>query len=733
MLVGVVLLIFNVLVIFQKVSPVLSGLYSLGFLLFIPGLMTVIAMKLKNIDVEEKILVTVGVSLSFLMFGGLLLNILYPIFGAPTPLSKLALLSLVDIYVLITSLLISRRYTTFNFSIKRTPFRFIVVSLIPLVLVLQAYIGASVLNNMGSNSVALSLLGEIGIYFFCLTYFRKKVPAWLIPWSIFWISYALILMSSLRSSYVIGSDISEEFKAAQIVLSQGYWKFIDYRSIYNACLSITILPAEISKLSGISLGTIFKVVMPLIASAVPLTIYITFKRYSKFAAMLGSLFFISFPAFFVTLSQHSRQAVALYFFALCIMLFFIKISSRQKKILFILFALSMVVSHYSVAYLAVVIFGIAYLLEKFRKELLGKKLQLSGASPLTGASLLVVFLFSFLWYSQVTLNSSTLNDFLSKSVKNIGNSLSSDNKADRATIFDQFNVTYNTDPQQDLNQAASSAPPVAGNLAGPSSDQEVSYAAPSSVTGSLSGIYFQSVYYFGEVLKRVLQLFIPLGVVFLYIRMRGKPYVDQYIWLSLGAAIAVVAVLVVPYASIYYSFERAYIQSNIVLAPLSVLGAIGLLSIINRKFAHTLTIVMFILYYLYYSGLTSVLVGSSSPYTSLYNAGESYGSQYVFSSEVDAARWISMQWEPQDQLLADDGNSSKVLAYAGSITQVQSKLIIPSQINKTSYVFSGASNNTSGIGYVSAKGGIVGYTFPTYFLAQNKNTVYNNGSVKIYK
>jgi len=71
--------------------PVLRQI--LGFLCFttIPGLLILYIIKLDEIDFLKKLVLSVGLSLSFLIFVGLLINTLLPWFGYLKPLSTLPL------------------------------------------------------------------------------------------------------------------------------------------------------------------------------------------------------------------------------------------------------------------------------------------------------------------------------------------------------------------------------------------------------------------------------------------------------------------------------------------------------------------------------------------------------------------------------------------------------------------------------------------------------------------
>src|SRR5438876_420358 len=91
--------ILNVNFFFLK--PVISFL----FLAIVPGLLAIHLFKIKSLEFWEYISYTIGLSLSYLIINGLLLNTLLPFFGIK-PLTLLPLLLSIDLYVALTSLLV---------------------------------------------------------------------------------------------------------------------------------------------------------------------------------------------------------------------------------------------------------------------------------------------------------------------------------------------------------------------------------------------------------------------------------------------------------------------------------------------------------------------------------------------------------------------------------------------------------------------------------------------------
>ena len=139
--------------------------------------------------------------------------------------------------------------------------------------------------------------------------------------------------------------------------------------MYNSMLSVTILPNVYSALTNFQNELVFKVLYSFIFALVPVTIYAMYKNETgKLVALLSVLFFIfSINAFFGELTSVNRQIVAEFFLALSILLWLEKkFPIREKRILLIIFGISIAVSHYSIAIIYVVFVAIVFVISHVR-------------------------------------------------------------------------------------------------------------------------------------------------------------------------------------------------------------------------------------------------------------------------------------------------------------------------------------------------------------------------------
>jgi len=220
-------------------------------------------------------------------------------------------------------------------------------------------------------------------------------------------------MVSLRSWYVSGWDISQEYQVFNFTKERLLWSMSNLSGhAYNSCLSITMLPTVFLQLLKINEGYIFKLLFQLIFGLVPLGIFSISRRYaSNIVSFLGSFFFIAQAYLWSIVTTLARQEISFLFFALMILVLFEKDFKRNKqKALFLIFCFSMIVSHYSTTYISIALFSLTYLINlfvrkkrKFHKKNSDKLDFSSEKKPFLTLSLIIILIFStFVWQFLVT-------------------------------------------------------------------------------------------------------------------------------------------------------------------------------------------------------------------------------------------------------------------------------------------------------------------------------------------
>jgi uncharacterized membrane protein len=687
------ILLINPIIILGTPSIPANILISL-VLLGIPGLLLLSALKIRNINPWEYFVYTIGLSVAFIMFSGLAINWLLPRLNiTDKPLSTIPLLLSFDVAFSLLGTIAYMRNRDIALEIKFPRLdrlnKFFIIA--PVVLLTLSVLGAMIQNNGGSNILSMMMLGETAAYFFLAVSFRDKLNSNVYPWAILWISLSLLLSNSLRGWHLIGWDISQEYEVFQLTSSFGHWAFSNFENAYNACLSLTILPSVLSTFLKINPEYIFKLIVQLIFSTLPLGLYILFRRYSTvLAAFLGSMLFIFQEWFMHEVTTYVRQELALFFFVLSILVLFNKkISKTPRNMLALIFGFSTVVSHYSTAYIALFLFLFAYLVNLFMRAIFKDKGRIHHIS---GVFVLSLIAFTIIWNGFVTSNFQNLVDFA------------------RANIFTWSNISVSA-IMDHLNGRAAF-----GNL-------------------NLSP---EDGFPMGKLIINISRLskIIVMGFIVLagaWVTLKKKIILAkinlEYKILCFGSLLTILIALAFPAVENYYGLTRIYAQAFILLAFPAVLAGVYLLRIFSKKYIY-LFCAFVILSFLYSSGLIFQYFGGDA-YVSLNNSGKDYAEFYTLDTEVKAARWMARNYDPQAPVCADVVASLRLWGYAG-IDNINQHLLPPS-IGKDAYVYLSHTNFTRNKAF--AMDGIyhISYNAPTDFLNQNKNLIYDNGGSAIFK
>lgn len=368
------LLIVNLLVLFNLNQFYIRAILSFIFLITIPGLLIMLMMKIREVGFWEYFVYVVGLSVSFIMFGGLAVNWILPWLNiTDKPLSLYPILICFNIFLLIfwfIAYIRNKDFKSFDITMPKLDLINRIFFIIPMLFPVLSILGAFLLNNHGTNILTMIMLGGIAVYVLAITIFRKKLNENVFPWAILMMAIALLLMGWLRSWFVSGVDINLEYNLFQLTKNISFWSISNFYNAYNAMLSLTILPTIFSLFLKINDQYIFKLIIPLIFSFVPLIIYLTSRKYfEEIICFLASFFFISQSTFMNWSWIPIRQEIAFLFFALMLLILFSEeINLITKKAFFLIFGFSMIVSHYSTSYIALSIFVMGYALNFIYKK-----------------------------------------------------------------------------------------------------------------------------------------------------------------------------------------------------------------------------------------------------------------------------------------------------------------------------------------------------------------------------
>ena len=598
--------------------PVLRQVVSFIFLTFIPGFLILSILKLNRLGLVEKTVLSVGLSVAFLMFFGLAVNGLLLAVGYAQPLSTISLLisfSIATIILVVIAFIRNRDITFSLFDLKLTTGGkafLIVPALFPLI----SIIGMRIMNLTDSNVLLMVLLFLIPAYVIFISFYRSKAPENVYPAVIFLISISLLLMYALRSNHILGSDTHRTYFMFLTVVDNLRWSQIGFGNL-DTCLSITLLPSIYQILLNINPEYLFKLLPSVIVSIMPVAVYLISKKHiGSFYAFLASIAIMSQITFLWTPS-FARINIAIFFFALLVFtLFDDNISQFSKRALFIILAATIIVSHYGVTYAAF----FALLLTCIGMEILSRIVsrQRKGTAPSAesppirgspsqlerGITLTAIVLFLamlFFWYSQMTETA------FSWGVR---------------FVYDTFAKWA-----WFLGEGAAGQP----------------VQAAFGMTLPYAGVPQRIEFVFSWLTIILLAIGLLASIrIFKAIAFtpdsEHKRFEAEYLVLALACFGLLVATVVLPYISKHYGASRTFFQMMVPLSVFFVIGGIMLAKYLKSR-AHWIILVVLIPYFICTTGLMCQVFGFPRAIT-LNSEGPLYDSMYVSDGESYAAKWV---------------------------------------------------------------------------------------------
>ena len=575
-----------------------------GFLCFtfIPGLLILHILKLK-LEIVKRLLLAIGLSVAFSMFFGLFINTLYSAFGFLTPLSTTSLVVSFTVILFVLTFVAYKRNEAdfdvkevFNFNLKIEKDQLIAPLIFPILFPFLCIFGRFYMDLTGNNIFLLVLLFAIPAYIAVVTYLNKRIPKATYPIAILMISLALIFMHSLNSSYILGDDVHVEFRAFQVVANNLFWSMSNYHHVLTACLSVSLLPAIYQSLLGINPVYVFKLIYQLIFSITPLIAYVLFKEYiDERYAFLSSFFIMAQFTFIYTMQSAMRQETAILFFALAMLVFFDrKIDNLSKKVLFLVFTIATIVSHYSTCYVFFLILLLFWMVTTIKWVSFKNKC-------VTRATVALFFAFIFFWYSQVTSTSfSNTAVFFGDTVKNLANFFVEESRQEAAQMV------YGGGALQ---------------------------SSPTKIPDTIN-VYIHDMSF-------VLITIGILSLVFNLVRHKDTKIEKEYILMSLFCFGLCAAAVILPYASTGYGIDRLYFQVLFILAPAFVIGGMTIAKLIRLP-RFGLLIVVAVLIVQFFSGTYMVYQFCGVPHSEDLNTiGPRYDQYYRHDQEGIAKEWLN--------------------------------------------------------------------------------------------
>lgn len=502
--------------------PILRQFVGFVFLTFIPGFIILKFLKLDKLNIAESFVYTIGLSLTFLMLIGYLINS-FLVFTGNLYFSSV---NLFFVLVAVVSFLCILYYLKERgngcqsyYTSLRLPF--FPANLILIITPLLSMLGAYVLNFYNSNILLFISLFLI-LIIFILALDGKLIQEDTYPLVIFVIAISILYQNSLSSTYLDGYDIHREYYFANLVKLSGFWDY-NINNNLNSMLSIVMIAPLYSELCNMSLTWVFKIIYPFFFSVLPVGIYQVYQRQINNGkiSLLSTFYFMFIFTYFTEMLALARQQVAELFFIILIMLLISNIELVKRRFLIILFSAALIVSHYGLSYLFLFSSVIGYI---FMYYILKQK-----SAAYHFGSLLFFFVFAINWYITYSEGSNF------------------------ETIVILFYNIYNTFMEELL-----------------SSSQSMSLVTnkPNSISN-----------YILKVLYMISQFFILFGFFSAYLNRKKYQFSSEYFSLSFTFLVILIICLVTSWTGM--SINRIYHITSILLSLFCVIGGISLLQLLR--------------------------------------------------------------------------------------------------------------------------------------------------------
>ncbi|PXF61273.1 MAG: hypothetical protein C4B59_04795 [Candidatus Methanogaster sp.] len=703
--------------------PILRQFIGFIYLTFVPGILILRILKLHKLGNIETLLYTVGLSVASVMFIGLFMNVVYPFFGISRPISITPLIITISILVLILCIISYVRdkdYSNPSFidvgEILSPPVLFL--CLIPFLAIFGTY-----LVNFHHNNIILMLLIVILALIAVLIGFDKFIPKNLYPLAVFVTAISLLYHSSLISMYLVEwADLAGEYWISNTVVMNSIWDPTIY-STCNAMLSLVMLAPIYSVISYMSIAWVFKIIYPLLFSLVPLGLYRVFqKQTNEKISFLSCFFFMSMFTFYVAMLGLNRQQIAELFLVLLILSMIDEnIDKTHRSFLFIVFGVSLAVSHYALSYIYMACLIAAWLLlalaenheiqkmrdnlhHKFSRykdgKLAGNPISSKRKNRTISSTFILIFVvFTLTWYMYVS-NSSAFN----AAVSICGHIVSS--------IFTEF-----LDP-------------------GATQGLDIILMTPETPLGYLNkAVHFTT------------QFFIAVGIVVSLLKWKERDFNAEYFAFSIPFFGMCIASIIVPHFAASINTTRLYHIILLFLAPFCVIGGMWMLRVLSMSVRASWTsksvrnslrelYIFFVIYLFFNSGLIYEIAGNPSSFSLNQTA---VNCPHFELQEVDAATWLTDNKVANIIAYSDLYNSYLFQMLTGHLSPLQGTDEVITPTAYRAYFFLGKENIIDGnIRLNDPMNSRMNYTLAPlqnltfYNTLLNSNKIYNNGNAQVY-
>jgi uncharacterized membrane protein len=725
--------------------PVLRQIVSFAFLTFVPGILILRIIRIHNTGFIENLAYSVGLSLAFIMFSVASINFILPLIGISRPISLLPVTITLAVLTLILMAIAYVRDRDFTLQAEPKPREkiYLPAVLFLILLLLLTVLGVALIDAYQNNILLLICLIAIAAIV-GLAAFGKFIQPNMYPLAIFVIGLCLLYQTTLMSPYLIGTDIYTEYHYYQLVANSGFWD-ASIPSPVNSCLSLTMLAPVYTILLNIDGVWMFKAVYPLLFALVPLVMFHIFsQQMSSKKAFLAAFFFMAVPTFSLEMIALCRQQIAELFLVLVILLLVDrKLSLIPKLTLAIIFATSIIVSHYSIGFIGFIYMGLflpfVIIIKSniFRRmwgwltaKLGGLPKSITGREiiPLKILTIVVVIYFvaGFAYYGSVAsgANVNLVSNLWTRQITAIATTPT----VTEVPAFVQFG-------ERDV------------------------------LIQTALGLDFPRVSPQGKgfrILQYITELFLIAGCFRLLFRPKGLRFTAEYIALSVTSALLLLACVFLPDFANPLNATRWYHITLITLAPFCILGGeaiwLGISSLWhrlrhtvykaiaektedNQAYLKLVALAVLIPYFLFTSGFIYEVTGQKvtdrvdTPYSIALSSYRLDLAGVFYWQDGSAASWLAQRASDESHVYTDD-HTFKILQFYGFPGQTTAIPYDAGKLPENSYVYLSTWNtNKSELTFAIASGlrKQVGFGNIPGLIEdiEGRNRVYYNGGAQI--
>ena len=687
--------------------PIARQFVGFIYLTFVPGVILLRILKIHKIGNIETIMYTVGLSIATVMFSGAFINAVFPLLGIFGPISTVPLVFTIGAVVLVLCIVCYFRDKDF----QNTNFIDFGDILSPAVLFLFLIPFMAIFGTYAANFYHISIILVLMLILISaiavLIAFDAFISRKMFPFAILIFAISLILHNSLISMHVCGWDINLELYLCNLVKTHSYWDpTLDYTA--NGMLSLVMLAPIYSSISDLSITWVFKIVYPFLFCLVPLGLYrIVEKQTDDRIAFISCLFFVSVNVFYTEMMNLARQQIAELFLVLLILSMIDKNMNKPKRaFLFIIFSISLAVSHYGLSYIFMGCLILAWIMLVLAESPKMQKIMRNFFSSFGGVNDKLFLNPNFINTEYRTINSTFVLLFITFTLTwylSISNSSAFDAIAN---IGEQILSSISTD------------------FLDPNASQGLEMVTAKSAPGVLHDI--------NKTINYLNQIFIIIGAVVLSLKFQEFKFKREYMAFSLLNLGICFAGVTVPFFASALHMTRLYHITLIFLAPFCVIGGIAVIwgvfkvvgiSWTNRLIGLSVKIlsIYFAIFLLYQSGLVFELTEGSGGSISL-NSTVDY--PRFNDREFAGASWLNNVRD--NRTTFSDENRWQLLNSFNWSQKATYEI--------ASYIYLGTINIVSGSILMYSWKKVSGKTYNVRYepLIKDRNMIYSNGGAQIY-